>query len=419
VTDRWRPPSTPSVAVRLDDVVRIEGGRILAVLAATTGDLQLAEDSVQDAAITALEVWPQTGVPTDPSAWLYVAARRKALDVLRRDSNRPRHEQRSTTLAGQLQRDPPPDSRIRDDVLRLIFTCCHPSLDLEHRVALALRTLCGLSTAEVARALLVSEATMAKRLVRTKQKIVRAAIPYGIPGDEELPGRIAAVCAVVHLVYTAGHHATGAEVVRTDLCDEGLRLVGLVDELLPGDAMVEALLALLLLTDARRPARLEADGSLVPLPEQDRSLWDRSKIDRGVALLNRSLARSGNVADPYQLQAAIAACHSTAESHASTDWPEIVRLYGILADVHPNPVVDLNAAIAIGEVDGGRCPRPARTSRSARTFAPVARRARRDAASDGRPAGGSGGVRGRRGCGADGAGTSPPRRSAAGMRRAR
>jgi RNA polymerase sigma factor (sigma-70 family) len=347
-----RTPASAEVERKLDDVVRIEGGRILAVLAAATGDLQLAEDAVQDASVAALEVWIRTGIPRNPSGWLYVAARRKAIDVVRREASRGRRELQALPIVDRLEGAPPPESRIRDDVLRLIFTCCHPALSLDARVALSLRTLCGLSTAEVARALLVSEATMAKRLVRTKQKISRAAIPYRIPLDEELPSRLAGVHAVIHLVYTAGHHAAGEAVVRTDLCEEGIRLARLLVELVPRDPTGEALLALLLLTDARRASRLSPDGTLVPLSEQNRGAWNRDAIDEGVGLLARSLDRTFGVADPYQLQAAIAACHSRASSYEATDWVEIVRLYGILAEVHPNPVVDLNAAVAVAEVDG-------------------------------------------------------------------
>ena len=203
-----RSGSSSGIAQELDEVVRLEGGRILAVLAAATGDLQLAEDATQDATIAALEVWERTGVPRNPAGWLYVAARRKAIDLARREATRSPRERAAEALVHQLSTTPPPERGIRDDQLRLIFTCCHPALDLDARVALALRTLCGLTTAEVARALLVSEAAMAKRLVRTKQKIARAAIPYRIPSTDELPARLGAVCAVVHLVYTAGHHGT-------------------------------------------------------------------------------------------------------------------------------------------------------------------------------------------------------------------
>ncbi len=347
-------PTATATAVqrRLDDVVRIEGGRILAVLASATGDLQLAEDAVQDATIAALEVWNRTGIPQNASGWLYVAARRKALDVIKRESTREQRQRASSSMVRDLTSDPPPESSVRDDMLRLIFTCCHPALGLDARVALALRTLCGLSTAEVARVLLVSEPTMAKRLVRTKQKIKQAAIPYRIPNDDELPERLAGVCAVVYLVYTSGHHTIDDVIVRADLCEESIRLARLLVEALPDEPTAEALLALLLLTDARRPSRIAADGSLVPLAEQDRSRWNIASAHEGFARLQRSLTRTDGVADPYQLQAAIAACHSMAASYEATDWPEIVRLYRILAEVSPSAVVDLNAAIAIAEADG-------------------------------------------------------------------
>ena len=331
----------------LAELVRVEGGRILAVLARTTGDVQLAEDATQDAVVAALEVWPRTGVPTDPTAWLYVAARRKALDVLRREGRRGEKEQ-----ASHLDPEPPEPSVIRDDVLRLIFTCTHPALDLDARVALALRTLCGLSTAEIARALLVSETTMAKRLVRAKKKIAVAAITYRIPGAEDLPARLAGVCAVLHLVYTAGHAATGASLVRADLCDEAVRLVRLLVELVPGDPVPEALLALLLLTDSRRASRLDPDGELVTLADQDRGLWDGALVSEGLALLHASLTRSDGLADPYQLQAAIASCHAVAPTYARTDWAEISRLYSLLLEVAPNPVVQVNAAVAVAEAEG-------------------------------------------------------------------
>ncbi|MGD9792674.1 MAG: RNA polymerase sigma factor [Acidimicrobiia bacterium] len=335
----------------IEDIVRIEGGRMLAVLAASTGDLQLAEDAIQDAVVSALEVWPRLGVPANPAGWLYVAARRKAIDVVRRESDRDRRQQQAYALDQQLRREPPQPSRINDDVLRLIFTCCHPAIALDSSVALALRTLCGLSTADVARALLVSEPTMAKRLVRTKQKIARAAIPYRIPDAHELPARLEGVHAVIHLVYTAGHHG-GDNVIRTDLCDEGIRLARLLVDLVPDQPSSEALLALLLLTDARRGTRIDDHGELVPMPNQDRRAWDQAMIAEGVALLNRSLRSTDGRADPYQLQASIAAFHSTSPSHDETDWAEIARLYTILAEVHPNPVVSLNAAVAVAEVDG-------------------------------------------------------------------
>jgi RNA polymerase sigma-70 factor (ECF subfamily) len=337
--------------VSTEDVVaelaRVEGGRTLAVLARTTGDLQLAEDAVQDAVVAALEVWPRTGVPANPSGWLYVAARRKALDVLRREGRRTEKE-----AAAVLDPEPPAPSVIADDQLRLLFTCCHPALALDARVALALRTLCGLSTADVARALLVPESTMAKRLVRAKQKIAAAAIPYRIPDAADLPARLAGVCAVIHLVFTAGHAASGETLLRTDLCDEALRLARLLLALVPDDPAPESLLALLLLTDARRATRTDDTGELVPLDRQDRSCWDHEMIVQGVELLARSLARTDGEADPYQLQAAIAAAHASAPTYATTDWAEIARLYRLLGQVHPNPVVQINTSVAVLEAEG-------------------------------------------------------------------
>ncbi|MFP5320999.1 MAG: RNA polymerase sigma factor [Acidimicrobiia bacterium] len=340
------------VQLELAEVARVEGGRILAVLAGAVGDLQLAEDAVQDATVSALEVWPRTGVPANPAGWLYVAARRKVIDRTRREGGRAAREADAEAMREQLRPEPPSPDAIGDDVLRLLFTCCHPALALESQVALALRTLCGLPVADVARVLLTSEVAMEKRLVRIRQKIARAGIPYRVPSRDELPERLAGVCAVVHLVYTAGHHGH-AEGVRVDLCQEALRLARLLVELLP-DPTVEALLALLLLTEARRPARLDDDGELVPLARQDRLRWDRSAVDEGIHHLNRSLQATAGVADPYQLQAAIAAEHSRAPSHEATDWAEVVRLYDILRSVHPNPVVELNAAVASAEVHGPR-----------------------------------------------------------------
>ena len=337
----------------LTRVLRREGGRLTAVLAAAVGDLDLAEDALQDAGISALEVWPRTGTPRDPAAWLYVAARRKALDRLRREQRRDDREQAAVAMAAQLAPTLPPPGVIEDDVLRLIFTCCHPALDLDARVALALRTLCGLSTAEVARVLLVNEATMAKRLTRAKAKIRRAGIAFRVPAAAELAGRTAGVCAVVHLVYTAGHTAaSGEELLREDLCDEAVRLGRLLVDLLPDQGSAQGLLALLLLTDARRSTRTDDSGDLVTLADQDRSRWDGERIAEGLALLDRSLGAGDGRADAYQLQAAIAACHATAPSFAATDWAEVVRLYDILVDLAPNPVVRVNRAVARAELDG-------------------------------------------------------------------
>jgi RNA polymerase sigma-70 factor (ECF subfamily) len=336
----------------LAEVIRVEGSRIVAVLARSLGDLTLAEDALQDAAVSAVEVWGRTGPPADPAAWLYVAARRKALDVLRRESERPRRERDATALAGQLAPELPPPSVVQDDQLRLLFTCCHPSLELDTRAALALRNLCGLTTAEVGRVLLVGEAAMSKRLTRAKRKIAVARIPFRVPRPEELPDRVAGVAAVVHLVYTAGHEASGQDLVRADLCEEAIRLGRLLVDLLPDQVVPRGLLALLLLTDARRPTRADAEGELVPLADQDRTRWDRAMIAEGVALLDRSLEATDGLADPYQLQAAISACHDRAPTFAATDWTEIARLYGFLAAIHPNPMVDINAAVATGYVEG-------------------------------------------------------------------
>ena len=333
-------------------VLREDGRRIVAVLARSLGDLEVAEEAVQDAAIAALEVWERLGVPDDPAAWLYVAARRKALDLVRREGARRAKEQEAAALAAQLAPELPPPSVLRDDLLRLIFTCCHPALELDARVALALRTLCGLPTSEVARVLLVPEATMTKRLTRAKKKIAVAQIPFRIPDAGDLPGRLSGVGAVIHLVYTAGHSSGGGDPVRADLCDEAIRLGRLVAELLPDEPSALGLLALLLLTDARRDSRFDTAGDLVLLADQDRARWDHDAVAEGLRLLERSLDLSDGVADPYQLQAAIAACHATAPSSADTDWVEIDRLYRLLAEVYPNPVVQLNAAVAGAEVDG-------------------------------------------------------------------
>ena len=321
----------PEVHDRLADTVRIEGARILATLVRTVGSLPVAEDAVQEAVLAALREWPRAGVPAQPRAWLTVAARRKAIDILRREAARAGKEREGVDLMELSAPDPPPDSVVRDDQLRLIFTCCHPALAPQVRVALALRTLCGLSTAQVAAVLLTAEPAMAKRLTRARGKIAAARIPYRVPAD-------AAVCGVVHALYTAGHAPlTGEAAVDVDACVEALRLARLLHELLPGEAMPAAVLALLLLTQARRPARVDAAGEVVLLADQDRSRWDAAAIAEGCGLLDASLRRTGGVADPYQLQAAIAAEHARAPSYAATAWAEIVRLYDLLLGVAPTP----------------------------------------------------------------------------------
>ncbi len=341
----------PRLAVA--ETVRVEGARILATLVRTVGDLRVAEDAVQEAVLVALREWPRAGVPAEPRAWLTVAARRKAIDALRREAVRVGKEREAADLMELRAPDPPPDSVVRDDQLRLIFTCCHPALAPDARIALALRTLCGLSTAQVAAVLLTTEPAMAKRLTRTRQKIAAARIPYRVPSDAELPDRLPAVCGVVHALYTAGHAPlAGAGVVDVDVSREALRLARLVHELLPDEPMPAAVLALLLLTDARRDARTDRAGEVVVLAGQDRSRWDRRAIAEGLALLAGSLRRTGGVADPYQLQAAIAAEHARAPSYAETEWREIVRLYDLLLSVAPSPAAALSRAVAVAEAAG-------------------------------------------------------------------
>lgn len=334
----------------LVETVRLEGTRILATLVRSVGSLQLAEDAVQEAAIRALRDWPRNGVPDEPRAWLTVTARRVAIDLLRREGARAHKERAGMELAVP---DLPPDSVVADDRLRLIFTCCHPALALEAQVTLALRTLCGLSPGQIAAVLLTSEAAVAKRLTRTRKKIAQAGIPYRVPADEELPARLAAVCAVLHASYTIAHSAAGGDrLTDVDGAAEALRLARLVRDLMPDEPSPMAVLALVLLTESRRAARLDAAGDPVPLAEQDRTLWDASAIGEALALLAESLRRTGTVADSYQLQAAIAAEHARAPSYQATDWAEIVRLYDLLLSVQPSPPAALARAVAVAESEG-------------------------------------------------------------------
>ncbi|WP_329001703.1 RNA polymerase sigma factor [Kribbella sp. NBC_00709] len=349
------------------DTIRIEGTRILATLIRTVGDVQLAEDAVQEAALAALGAWPVTGVPPEPRAWLTVTARRKAIDIIRRERARVDKERAGSELLDLNRRELPGDSPavahaldpygavdseavVQDDLLRLIFTCCHPALSPSTRVALALRTLCGLSAAQIAAVLLTTEVATTKRLVRARQKIAAARIPYRVPDETELPGRLPAVCAVIHSLYTAGHAPSEGEAAYdVDLCAEGIRLAELLHTLLPDQPTPTAILALLLLTEARRPARVDDSGEVVTLDLQDRSRWDQDLIARGVELLNDSLERSGRQADAYQLQAAIAAEHARVPSYTATDWREIVRLYDLLVEVSPSPAAELARIVAIAE----------------------------------------------------------------------
>ncbi|MFF5227778.1 RNA polymerase sigma factor [Dactylosporangium sp. NPDC000521] len=337
----------PSLHDAVADTVRLEGARILATLIRTVGDVQIAEDAVQEAALAALGAWPVTGVPPQPRAWLTVTARRKAIDILRREQARRGKEEEGTRMIELARADLPPDEVVHDDLLRLIFTCCHPTLSPPTQVALALRTLCGLSPAQIAGVLLSTEAATEKRLTRARQKIAAAHIPYRVPAPDELPARLPAVCGVIHSLYTSGHAA-----YDVDACREAVRLAELLHALLPGQPAPAAVLALLLLTEARRPARLDAAGAVVTLDCQDRTLWDAAAIARGIALLNASLEASRRLADPYQLQAAIAAEHARAASYEGTDWPEIVRLYDLLMSVAPNPAAGLARAVAAAEASG-------------------------------------------------------------------
>ena len=335
-------------------VFREESGRILATLIRLLGDFDLAEEVVQEAFATALERWPAAGVPDNPRAWLVGTARNKAIDILRR---RARFEDRRAALEALAALEAPdvPDTRdhgaLDDDRLRLIFTCCHPSLALDAQVALTLRTLGGLTTDEVAHAFLVPVATMAQRLVRAKHKIRAAGIPYRVPPDTLLPERVDAVLSTVYLVFNEGYAASSGEArVRHELTAEAIRLGRLLARLMPNVTEARALLALMLLHDARRAARVDAAGELVLLEDQDRRRWDRAQIAEGVGLAETALAEGG--ARPYAVQAAIAALHAEAARAEETDWPQIAALYEVLARVHPSPVVCLNRAGAVGMADG-------------------------------------------------------------------
>jgi RNA polymerase sigma-70 factor (ECF subfamily) len=332
-------------------LLRDEGPRVLATLVRTTGSLAIAEDAVQDAIVTALEVWPRTQIPDEPRAWLTVTARRRAIDVLRREAARGGKEL-AAMAAVEPDDEPVPEYVVHDDLLRLLFTCCHPALSLETQVALALRTLCGLSVAETGRALLVPEATMAKRLTRARQKIAVAGIPYRVPDAAELPDRIRGVAATVYLLFNEGYSpADGDAPERRDLAAQALRLCRLLRELLPDEASIMGLLALVLLTEARRPARIDADR-FVLMADQDRSLWDASLIREGVLLVGLALQRTPDSPDLYVLQAAIAACHCLAATARDTDWVAITSWYDVLVRIADTPVVRLNRAVALAERDG-------------------------------------------------------------------
>jgi len=329
-------------------IYRQESGRVLATLIRLLHDFDLAEEALADAFATAVERWPEQGIPANPRTWLVSTGKFKAIDRLRRLKL---HDRKVAELVLDSSSGDAESEDFPDDWLRLIFTCCHPALSPESRVPLTLRTICGLTTEEIARAFLVPVPTMAQRLVRAKAKIRDAGIPYQVPPPELLPGRIEGVLTVIYLVFTEGYTATsGEEVIRRDLASEAIRLARLLAELMPGEREAKGALALMLLHDARREARVSPEGELILLEDQDRSRWDRAQIAEGVTLVEEVLR--GGVAGSYAIQAAIAALHCQAASPATTDWRQIAALYSLLLRRNPSPVVELNHAVAVAMVDG-------------------------------------------------------------------
>jgi RNA polymerase sigma-70 factor (ECF subfamily) len=343
---------TAGVEAAVAQAFRDEWGQVVATLIRVTGNWDLAEECAQDAFALAMQRWPRDGIPNRPGAWLTTTARNRAIDRLRRDAVGAAKLREVAAVSYPPEPDvSDDDGAVPDDRLRLMFTCCHPALALEARVALTLRTLAGLTTAEIARAFLVGEQTMSKRLVRAKQKIRHAGIPYRVPPAHLLPERTPAVLAVLYLLFNEGYSASaGADLLRVGLTAEAIRLARVLARLMPDEPEATGLLALMLLHDARRTSRLDEAGDVVTLEEQDRSGWDPAEITEGTALLDGALRRGR--AGPYQVQAAIAACHATARTAADTDWAEIAALYAQLARLVPSPVVQLNRAVAVGMAEG-------------------------------------------------------------------